>query len=75
MSALSQKNPKLKAAALQLLQVQSLREAIVAEVLILHAEAKLAASMPDTLPQMWKGLRSAGVCGGIPQGVHCKGAR
>ena len=74
-SALSQKNPKLKAAALQLLQVQSLREAIVAEVLRMHAEAKLVASMPDTLPLMWKGLRSAGVCGGILQGVYCKVAR
>ena len=74
MSALSQKNPKLKAAALQLLQVHIPKKAIVAEVMIMHAEAKLAASMPDMLPQLWKGWRSAGVRGGILQGVYCKGA-
>ena len=51
-SALSQKNPKLKAAALQLLQVQSPKSHIVAEVLTMHTKAELAASMPDTLPLM-----------------------
>ena len=70
-SALSQKNPKLKAAALQLLQVQPSIKVIVAEVLTMHTEAKLAASMPDMLPLMWEGLYSAGVRGCILQGVYC----
>ena len=64
-SALLQKNPKLKAAALQLLQVQPPSKAIDAEVLTVHAEAKLSASTPDMPPLMWEGLRSAGVRGCI----------
>ena len=74
MSAISQKNPKLKAAALQILQVQPPGTIIVAVVLTEYTEAKLAAGMPDMLPLMREGLRSAGVRGCILQGGCCKDA-